>query len=125
LPNRNRTKPERTRRRNEQIAKENLASEQTKKENKNMNNFKQNEYLELLLRTKKTQPDLYAKIPAAAKMSLGIYEGEKARAVNTGLTTDEVLRLRGLKLSIASDNLSPSERITKSLEITNLEKRIG
>jgi hypothetical protein len=88
-----------------------------------MNDFKQNEYLELLLRTKKTQPDLYAKIPAAAKMSLGIYEGEKARAVDAGLTADEVLRLRGLKLSIASDNLSPQERTLLALKISELENK--
>jgi hypothetical protein len=90
-----------------------------------MNEFKINEQMELLIQAKKHQPELFAQIPAAQKMSLGIYEGEKARAVNTGLTTDEVLRLRGLKKSIATDILSAEERISLAIEIQNFEKRIG
>jgi hypothetical protein len=86
-----------------------------------MNQFKINEAMELLMQAKKHQPELFAQIPPTQKMQLGIYEGEKARAVNTGLTSEEVLRLRGLKLSIASDVLSPQERIIKSIEILNLE----
>ncbi len=88
-----------------------------------MNEFKINEQMELLIQAKKHQPELFAQIPPTQKMSLGIYEGEKARAVNTGLTTDEVLRLRGLKLSIASDNLSPQERTTLALKISELENK--
>ncbi len=77
--------------------------------------------MELLIQAKKHQPELYAQIEPTQKMSLGIYEGEKAHAIHGELSADEVLRLRGLKLSIASDNLTPNERITKSIEILNLE----
>ncbi len=79
--------------------------------------------MELFIRAKKHQPELFAQLQPAQKMQLGIYEGEKARAVNTGLTSEEVLRLRGLKLSIASDNLSPQERTTLALKISELENK--
>jgi hypothetical protein len=92
---------------------------------KNMNEFRINEQMELLLTAKLNKPDLYAKLPAATKMSVGIYENDKQNSVVIGLTGDEHLRLRGLKLSVAHDNLPPSERISKSLEIQNLENRIG
>jgi hypothetical protein len=89
-----------------------------------MNEFNQNEQMELLLQAKQKQPQLYAQLPAATKMALGIYQNEKQNATANGLTADEHLRLRGLKLSLAKDNLPPSERISKSLEIQNLEKNI-
>jgi hypothetical protein len=88
-----------------------------------MNEFKINEQMELLIQAKKHQPELFAQIQPAQKMQLGIYVDEKARAVNTGLTSDEKLTLRGLKLSIASDNLSPSERTILALKIAELEKK--
>jgi hypothetical protein len=88
-----------------------------------MNEFRINEEMELFIRAKKHQPELFAQLQPAQKMQLGIYEGEKARAVNTGLTSEEVLRLRGLKLSIASDNLSPQERTTLALKISELENK--
>ncbi len=86
-----------------------------------MNGLKQNEQMELLLKAKKHQPDLYAKLPAATKMSLGIYESTKT--TTNKLSANEILQLRGLKQSLAQDNLSPSERITKSVEILNLEEK--
>jgi hypothetical protein len=88
-----------------------------------MNEFNQNEQMELLLEAKQNQPDLYAQLPAQAKISLGIYESTKPTA--TGLTTDELLRLAGLKRRIVQDVLSPSERTVTALEILNLEKTIG
>ena len=90
-------------------------------ENKIMNEFKTNNEMELLITAKKHQPELYAKLPAATKMSLGIYESTKN--TTNGLTTDEVLRLRGLKLSLSQDNLPPSERITLALKISQLEAK--
>ena len=89
-----------------------------------MNQFKINEAMELLIQARKYQPELFAQIPPAQKMSLGIYQDAKARAVNTELTADEVLRLRGLKLSIASDVLSPQERTTLALKISELEAKL-
>ncbi len=89
-----------------------------------MNDLKQNEQMEILLKARKNQPDLYSQLPAATKISLGIYQNDKQNSVNNGLTGDERLRLRGLKLSVAHDNLPPSERIAKSLEIQNLENRM-
>jgi hypothetical protein len=88
-----------------------------------MNNFKQNHEKELLIEARKNQPELYAQLPAAVKISVGIYEDAKVRAIHAELTPDEVLRLRGLKLSIASDNLSPSERTTLALKISELENK--
>ncbi len=88
-----------------------------------MSEFETDNNMELLLRTKQNHPNLYSQLPAATKISLGIYESTKT--TKNGLTTDELLRLRGLKQSIAQDVLSPQERITKSLEIANFEKRIG
>jgi hypothetical protein len=84
----------------------------------------ENNEMELPLQAIKNQPELYAQIPAATKISLGIYQNDKQNAVHTGLTADEHLRLRGLKLSVAKDNLPPSERISKSLEIQNFEKKL-
>ncbi len=90
-----------------------------------MNEFNKNEQMEQLARLSEKQPDLYAQLPATTKISLGIYESGKQRATHAGLTPDEHLRLRGLKQSIAGDNLSPKELIVMALEITNLEKNIG
>ncbi len=88
-----------------------------------MNDLKQNEQMELLLKAKKHQPELYAQLPATTKISLGIYESTKT--ITNGLTADERLRLAGLKQRIAQDNLSPSERTSLAIEITNLEKNTG
>jgi hypothetical protein len=86
-----------------------------------MNEFKVNNEMELLLKAKQNQPDLYAQLPAQAKISLGIYESTKP--TTNGLSADERLRLAGLKQSVARDVLSPQERITKSVEILNLEEK--
>ncbi len=88
-----------------------------------MNEFRTNEQMELLLQAKQKQPDLYSKLPPATKMALGIYQNEKQSTVRTELTTNELLRLRGLKLSIASDNLSPQERTSLALKISELENK--
>ncbi len=84
-----------------------------------MNEFKVNNEMELLLQAKQNQPELYAQLPATTKMALGIYEGTKTTA--TGLTADDLLRLRGLKQRIATDNLTPNERTSLALEILDLE----
>jgi hypothetical protein len=89
-----------------------------------MTKFETDNEMEFLLKARQEQPQLYEQIPAARKIAVGIYEAMKTTATN-GLTADEHLRLRGLKLSVAKDNLPPSERISKSLEILNLEKLIG
>ncbi len=81
-----------------------------------------NNEMEQLARLSEKQPDA---ISPTQRISLGIYQNDKQNAAHTGLTADEHLRLRGLKLSVAKDNLPPSERISKSLEIQNLEERIG
>jgi hypothetical protein len=86
-----------------------------------MNEFETDNEMEILLRAKQNQPELYAKLPAATKMSLGIYESTKT--TTNKLSANEILQLRGLKQSLAQDNLSPSERITKSVEILNLEEK--
>ncbi len=88
-----------------------------------MNKFETDNEMELLIKAKQNQPDLYAQLPATTKISLGIYESTKTTA--NGLSSDDCLRLAGLKQSVAQDNLSPSERTVMALEITNLEKNIG
>ncbi len=88
-----------------------------------MNEFKKNHEMELLLQAKQNQPKLFEQLSPTTKMSLGIYESTKPST--NGLTTDDRLRLRGLKQSVARDVLSPQERIIKSIEISNLEERIG
>ncbi len=85
-----------------------------------MNEFETDNKMELLAKAKKHQPELYAKLPAATKMSLGIYESTKT--TTNGLSPEEKLQLRGLKQSIATDNLSPSERTVMALKISELEK---
>jgi hypothetical protein len=87
-----------------------------------MNEFNQNEQMEQLARLSEKQPNA---ISAEQRISLGLYQIAKQHATTNGLTADERLRLAGLKQRIASDVLSPSERITKSLEIQNLEKNTG
>ncbi len=84
-----------------------------------MNDFEANNELELLLRAKQNQPELYAQLPATTKMSLGIYESTKPKT--NGLSADEKLRLAGLKQRIATDNLKPNERTSLALEILDLE----
>ncbi len=84
-----------------------------------MNDLKQNEQFEILLRAKQKHPNLYAQLPATTKISLGIYESTKTTA--NGLTADELLRLRGFKQRISQDVLSPSERTSLALEIQTLE----
>jgi hypothetical protein len=86
-----------------------------------MNEFRVNNEMELLIKAKQNQPDLYAQLPATTKMSLGIYESTKT--TTNGLSADDRLRLAGLKQSVAKDNLSAQERITKSLEISELEAK--
>ncbi len=82
-----------------------------------------NNKMELLARLSEKQPDA---ISSEQRMSLGIYEIAKQHAAANGLSADERLRLRGLKQSIATDNLSPSARTVMALEILNLEqKNIG
>ncbi len=88
-----------------------------------MNEFKINEKFELLLKAKKHQPDLYAQVSPSAKIAVGIYENEKERATSRALTTDDVLRLRGLKQRLATDVLSPLERSSMAIEIFNLENK--
>jgi hypothetical protein len=89
-----------------------------------MNEFKINEQMELLIEAAKNQPELFAQLPAATKIAVGLYEGTKP-TTNNGLTADELLRLRGLKHRIATDILAPSERTSLAIEIINLEKTIG
>jgi hypothetical protein len=79
-----------------------------------------NEQMERLSRLSEKQPDA---ISSEQRMSLGLYQIAKQRATHAGLSSDELLRLRGLKLSVARDVLSPQERITKSVEISNLEEK--
>jgi hypothetical protein len=88
-----------------------------------MNEFQVKNEMELLLQAKQKQPDLYAQLPATTKMSLGIYESTKP--TTNGLSADEHLRLAGLKQRIATDVLSPSERTSLAIEISNLEKNTG
>jgi hypothetical protein len=85
-------------------------------------NEKLNNEMELLLQAKQNQPDLYAQLPAATKISLGIYESAKP-AANNELSADERLRLAGLKQRIATDVLSPGERTSLAIEILNLEEK--
>jgi hypothetical protein len=88
-----------------------------------MNEFETDNKMEQLARLSEKQPDA---ISSEQRMSLGIYEEiTKQHAAANGLTADERLRLRGLKQSIATDNLPPSERIVTALKIINLEKNIG
>jgi sRNA-binding protein len=88
-------------------------------------NEKLNNEMEHLARLSDKQPELFAQLPAATKISLGIYQSTKTTA-NNGLSADELLRLRGLKQRIAQDILSPQERTVMALEILNLEeKNIG
>ncbi len=86
-----------------------------------MNEFRTNEQMELLLTAKQKQPELYAQLPAATKMSVGIYESTKKPT--NGLTADELLRLRGFKQSISQDVLSPQERTAMALKISELENK--
>ncbi len=86
-----------------------------------MNEFKPDNKMEQLARLSEKQPELFAQLPAATKISLGIYESAKPTA-NNGLSADDRLRLAGLKQSVARDVLSPQQRIAKSLEILELEK---
>ncbi len=87
-----------------------------------MNEFETNNQMELLLKAKQNQPELYAQLPATTKISLGIYESTKLTTTN-GLSTDEHLRLRGLKQRIAQDNLTPTERTSLALKISELENK--
>ncbi len=86
-----------------------------------MNEFKVNNEMELLLKAKQNQPDLYAQLPATTKMSVGIYETTK----NTpnGLSADDRLRLGGLKQQISQDILTPQERTSLALKISELENK--
>ncbi len=102
------------------VEKKTNASEEARK-NKIMHGFETDNQMEILLKAKQNQPELYAKLPAATKMSLGIYESTKT--TTNGLSADDRLKLAGLKQSIAQDVLSPQERITKSVEILNLEEK--
>jgi hypothetical protein len=77
--------------------------------------------MELLLQAKRNQPELFARLPATTKIAVGIYASTKP--TTTGLSADERLRLAGLRQSIAQDVLSPQERITRSVEILNLEEK--
>ncbi len=86
-----------------------------------MNEFQTDNEMELLIKAKQNQPELYAQLPATTKISLGIYESTKP--TTNGLSADDRLRLAGLKQSVAQDVLSPQERITKSVEILNLEEK--
>ncbi len=88
-----------------------------------MNEFETDSEMELVLQAKRNQPELFARLPATTKIAVGIYESTKTTA--NGLSADDRLRLRGLKQSVAQDVLSPQERIIKSIEISNLEERIG
>ncbi len=78
-----------------------------------------NNEMEQLARLSEKQPDA---ISSEQRMSLGLYQIAKQNAVNTGLSADERLRLRGLKQRIATDILPSSERISLALEISQLEK---
>jgi hypothetical protein len=85
-----------------------------------MNEFNKNEQMERLARLSEKQPDA---ISSEQRMSLGIYESTKP--TTNGLSADDRLRLAGLKQRIATDVLSPSERTSLAIEISNLEKNTG
>jgi hypothetical protein len=87
-----------------------------------MNEFETDNEMEMLIKARQNQPDLYSKLPPATKMSLGIYQDAKAQTARAGLTPDEQLKLRGLKQRIATDILTPGERTAMAIEILNLEK---
>ncbi len=86
-----------------------------------MNEFRTNEQMELLLEAKLNKPQLYAQLPATTKMQLGIYESTKTTA--NGLTADELLQLRGFKQRISQDILTPQERTSLALKISELENK--
>jgi hypothetical protein len=86
-----------------------------------MDEFNKNEQMEILIKAKQKQPELFAQLPAATKMALGIYESTKP--TTNGLSADDRLRLAGLKQSIAQDVLTPGERTVMALEILNLEQK--
>jgi hypothetical protein len=86
-----------------------------------MNDLEQNEQMELMERIAATQPGV---LSPSQKMQLGIWRSSQKRATN-GLSTDELLQLRGLKKSIATDILTPNERTIMALEIQNFEKKMG
>jgi hypothetical protein len=84
-------------------------------------NEKLNNEMELLIKAKQNQPDLYAQLPATTKMQVGLYQSTKI--TTNGLSADDRLRLAGLKQRIATDVLSPGERTSLALEILNLEEK--
>jgi hypothetical protein len=86
-----------------------------------MNEFETNNQMEQLARLSEKQPDLYAQLPAQAKISLGIYESTKP--TTNGLSADDRLRLAALNRRVAQDNLSPQERTSLAIEILNLEEK--
>jgi hypothetical protein len=86
-----------------------------------MNKFETDSEMELVLQAKRNQPELFAQLPATTKIAVGIYASTKPST--NGLSADDLLRLAGLKQSVARDVLSPQERITKSVEISNLEEK--
>jgi hypothetical protein len=86
-----------------------------------MNKFETDNEMELLIKAKQNQPELFAQLPATTKIAVGIYASTKPST--NGLSADDRLRLAGLKQSVAQDVLSPQERITKSVEISNLEEK--
>ncbi len=86
-----------------------------------MNEFQTDNEMELLIKAKQNQPELYAQLPATTKISLGIYESTKP--TTTGLSADDRLRLAGLKQRITTNNLSSGERISLALKISELEAK--
>ncbi len=88
-----------------------------------MIDFKTNNEMEILLTARKDQPEVFAALPPAMKMSVGLYESGKERPRPHELTPDEKLKLAGLKKSIAQDVLSPLERTSIALEILEMETK--
>jgi hypothetical protein len=86
-----------------------------------MNEFEVNNEMELVLQAKRNQPELFAQLPATTKIAVGIYASTKPST--NGLSADDRLRLAGFKQRIAQDNLSPTERTSLALKISELEAK--
>ncbi len=84
-----------------------------------MNEFETNNQMEQLARLSEKQPDA---ISSEQRMSLGLWQSSQELAT-TGLTTDDRLRLAGFKQQISQDILTPQERTSLALKISELENK--
>ncbi len=84
--------------------------------------MKTNNDMEFLRKLREQQPEVYDQLPVQKKMALGYYLETKKEPEE--ITKEELNQIKELKSRADAADITPFERMTVGLQITELERKI-